>query len=326
MKNFLLVGFLCANLTGYTQIDYHLHDSLLLEAYRTYEKEDHKKAIALYQRAFRINGAGRPVDYLIAANSAAFLESEDISKKLLVEAITKKKTEPGTIQSFSDNALYQKCAENVLADYDKLLNTYYTSIQNMALYQRIQALVQRDQFARKIGNYYLGISEKDQEQAFDAYLEAQQRKDTLAMAKNKAILWPQKSEALNDMELGVIRNTDSLNIVALIDIVTQFGWQDEAHILLWHQRGNYGQKDWVWDFFIPFINNEIKDGRVEPSFWAMFEDFKSIQENGSTIYGYHPGKVNAKEVNAKRSSIGLPQLTKAEIEERNQNPYGGRRF
>ena len=326
MNKLFLLGFLFANIIGYSQINFQVHDSLLLEAYRTYEKADYQKAIELYDRAFRLNGAGRSIDYLIAANSAAFLDREGQCQNLLSESITKEKTDLETILSFSENSTYQKCAANIEANYRELLNTYYMSLENPALYEQIQDLVRRDQFSRKIGDYYLGISEEAQEAAFGAYLNAQDKKDTVAMAKNKAILWPVKSEELNEIELTVMSHTDSLNIAELITIVTHHGWQPEAHILLWHQRGTYGEPNWVWDFFVPFMNKEIEAGTVEPSFWAMFEDFKSIQENGTTIYGYHPGKVNPQEVNAQRSSIGLPQLTVAEIEERNRNPYGGRMF
>ena len=123
-----------------------------------------------------------------------------------------------------------------------------------------------------------------------------------------------------------MKQTDSLNIRELMDITTSSGWQEEAWLLLWHQRGTYGKNNWVWNYFKPLINKEIEQGKLPKSFWAMFEDFKASLKTGVSVYGYRPGKVDEKNVNANRKKIGLPMLTKEEITERNNNPYGGRVF
>jgi len=82
----------------------------------------------------------------------------------------------------------------------------------------------------------------------------------------------------------------------------------------------------VWNYFKPMIDQEIAEGKVAPFYWAIFEDITSIYKTGKSIYGYHPGQVDAISVNESRQSIGLPLLTQDEINERNNNPYGGRTF
>jgi len=326
LKNLCLISLLFFQLICLSQINYALHDSLLLEGYRSYKTKSYQDAISLYKQAFLLNGAHSSFDYLQAANSAAMINDADLCEKWLSQSIQYKKTEFKTIESFSENPIFQKCTQDIKAEYQDLVNLYYRSIDNLGVYNAIQDLIKRDQFTRKISNYYMGVSEKAQEKAFDEYFDAQQINDTIAMAKNKAILWPKVDKKIKSLELTVMKNVDSLNMLDLMEITSIHGWQEGAHILLWHQRGTYGDSNWIWDYFIPLINNGIEKGRVSPSFWAIFEDFKSIQEKGISLYGYHPGKVNPQEVNKNRKLIGLPKLTDTEIEYRNNNPYGGRMF
>lgn len=187
-------------------------------------------------------------------------------------------------------------------------------------------MVNRDQFSRKLSDFHLGITDEEKEIAYEGYMKSQKKEDSLARKKYKAILFPKVNENYTAYQNQITRFTDSLNIREFMKITKEFGYQKEGWLLLWHQRGTYGEDNWVWEYFKPLIDTEIKEGKITPSFWAMFEDLTSIRKTGESIYGYHPGEVDPLKVNKKRREIGLPILTKEEINNRNNNPYGGSTF
>lgn len=60
---------------------------------------------------------------------------------------------------------------------------------------------------------------------------------------------------------------DSIIISQLIDLTKQYGWNEKAATILWHQRGTYGKSDFVWNYFVPFINGLIKKDEVKKDFF-----------------------------------------------------------
>jgi hypothetical protein len=320
----LLATLICSLCTA--QVDYLKHNQLLLSAHRSKELKDYKNALNFYEEAFKLNGGISISEYLNAAECAAELNKSETCARWIEASITDQKSSKKSIVSFSANELYQDQAAKVLLNYDQLITEYYDKIENLAVYFKIQGLLNRDQFSRELGQYHSGISEKDQEKAFDGFLEAQHKKDSLAMRKYQAILWPKVSKEHKAYQDQVVMYTDSLNIRELMEITEIHGWQEQAHLLLWHQRGGFGTNNWVWSYFKPLIDKEIQAGKLPPSYWAAYEDIKAIYKTGLSIYGYHPGSVDPKTVNENRKQIGLPLLTKAEIEHRNENPHGGRMF
>lgn len=326
MKKLILLNVLFSTLLGDVQIDFAKHDALLLSAYRAKEVYQYEKALSFYEEAFTISDDNSIGEYLNAAIVAAKTNNRKSCKKWVQEAIVKKKASRKSILKFSKEELYLTTAQDVLKNYQSLLEKYYQSIENPSAYFQIQELINRDQFSRKLNSYHLQLTEEAQEKAYEKFIEAQEKKDTAAIKKYQTILFPTIKKELKDYQRKVMRHTDSLNIVKLIEITKEYGWQSQAHLLLWHQRGDYGEKNWVWNYFKPAIDAEIKAGKISPSFWAIFEDFKSIRKTGKSIYGYHPGKVDSAKVNENRKKIGLPLLTNQEINYRNNNPYGGRYF
>ncbi len=324
-KSIISICLLSVTVCG-AQINFAKHADLLLNAHRAKELNDTKKSLSLYEEAFILHSDNAIVDYLNAANCAAQLNNEISCKKWIIEAIVKQKVEKKSILKFSENETYQWCVAEILSKYSMYLSKHYEALENPVAYFKIQKLIDRDQFSRKIDDYHLGISETDKDIAFEGFIKSQAPKDSIARKKYQAILFPKISKEHRAYQLKLMRYTDSLNIVSLMDITREHGWQKEAWLLLWHQRGSYGKKSWIWNYFKPLIDNEIKQGKVSSSFWAEFEDFKSINETGTSVYGYHPGKVDIITVNEKRKSIGLPLLTDAEIANRNNNPYGGRKY
>ena len=326
MKNLIILILLFTGLSAIAQIDFTKHQELLLNAHRAKSNNELEKALHLYEEAFHIHDDNTIAEYINAALVAAKLNNEKSCLKWIEQAIVVQKAEQKFIREFSTLELYQKSANSVLLRYDDLLKQHYQRIENYAIYSQVQALVNRDQFTRKLQEYHLQISEEEQQEAYEGFIKSQAAKDSVARKKYQAILWPKVDEKIQDHQWRVMRYTDSLNIVKLMEITKKHGWQSQADILLWHQRGSYVQENWVWNYFKPLIDQEIKLGRIAPFFWAKYEDISSIRKTGKSIYGYHPGRVDPKTVNIKRKEIGLPLLTEDEIAHRNKNPRGGRVF
>lgn len=112
--------------------------------------------------------------------------------------------------------------------------------------------------------------------------------------------------------------TDSVLREKCLELVKKFGWFNEMALIMWHNRDSYKKDNAFWNFMIPFVDNQIKLGNLPHSFFAMYEDNKSLEESGYTIYGTLPSKVNAETVNLKRAEIFLPALPNEVIENYNK--------
>ncbi len=112
---------------------------------------------------------------------------------------------------------------------------------------------------------------------------------------------------------GDLEAVDLVNSTRLIEINKQYGWQDRAWLILWHQRIGFESEDYFWSYFRPYINEQISAGTIRKDFWARFEDNKSI-ENGKQIYGLYWGQFDdfpvedVKNIDSIRSLVGLPPL------------------
>lgn len=118
----------------------------------------------------------------------------------------------------------------------------------------------------------------------------------------------------NGMEPKEMIKIDSLNINRLIEITKKYGWQNRGWLILWHQRNTYGQDNYVWNFFKPYIDEQIQKGNIKKSFWTIFEEERSIIKNKEQIYGlYHnqfdqfPVK-DIENIDKRRIENGLPPL------------------
>ena len=112
-----------------------------------------------------------------------------------------------------------------------------------------------------------------------------------------------------------MRKVDSLNIKRLIEINKEYGWFDKQWLLLWHHRGIHRDDNYVWNYFRPLIKEKIEKGELRKSYWARFDDEKSMLDgNGFQIYetywnNYDQFPIeNINKVDSLRSSVGLPPL------------------
>lgn len=163
------------------------------------------------------------------------------------------------------------------------------------------------------------LQEKDQVFRYVPYIQDDFSDEELMKFKQ---LYPH-FDKINEKEIdkGFILQ-DFRNISDLIEYAKKFGYQKGMWLLLWHQRGNYGENNFIWDFFKPFINEEIKKGNVPSHFWCVFDDFLSFKNTGEQIYGeYEFGKINKAIVNTKRKEVNLPPLTDEQIDAINNRVY-----
>ena len=172
-------------------------------------------------------------------------------------------------------------------------------------------------------NYFLNFKEFDRFRHLDLFREIERNSDSHIAEFYKNLKHPNiyreiDSMLVKDQEIrtsGVtsqeFNSVDSLNINRLIEITQEYGWQDKGWLILWHQRGTYKEDNYVWNFFLPHINKEIKAGTVRKRFWAIFEDEKLILKEKKQIFGEYYGQfpiIDIENVDARRDSLGLPPL------------------
>lgn len=119
---------------------------------------------------------------------------------------------------------------------------------------------------------------------------------------------------LANKEWSEIAKVDSVNIARLIEITKQYGWIDKAWIILWHQRGTYGENNEVWNYFKPFFDKEMAEGRRRKDFWVMFDEEKSIINSKTQNYGGYLSQFEQFPINdidnidKRRAEKGMPPL------------------
>ncbi len=119
---------------------------------------------------------------------------------------------------------------------------------------------------------------------------------------------------LGNKEWSEIAKVDSANIARLIEITNQYGWIDKAGMILWHQRGTYGENNEVWNYFKPFFDKEMAEGRLRKDFWVMYDEEKSIINSKTQNYGGYLSQFEQFPINdidnidKRRAEKGMPPL------------------
>jgi tetratricopeptide (TPR) repeat protein len=268
---------------SYGQTKYDNHDGLISEANNLRKDGNCEQAIVKYQNALEI---------LIPNSSTAFFNLAECALnlndlKLADEWIRKGVSVGGAQKSYLES--YQGFAEiqdqefykKIVSDYNQLRQKYFSSIENIDLYLEVEELTSRDQFVRKTGMYLDGYSEVDYQNAGDAFFKAQRENDTVKAKELKKIVFHKTKDKYNETTTELMQRVDSLNVARLIEITEKHGWQERAWIILWHQRGTYGEDNYVWNYFKPLIDKEIKDGKLSRNFWSAFDQHKEIMESGN---------------------------------------------
>lgn len=326
MNKLLLIATMLITSNVWSQTSFEKFDLLNLQGYRAQEKGNYKEALHYYSQAFQHKGLAETPDYLNAAKCAVKLEEIDKAWHYIKDAISLSGIKQNSLINYEEFKGVEPLQRLIEEQYDSLYKIYYQNLPNLNVYLQVEALTARDQIIRKLEDYYLGITEAMKQEAVNLYIKARKKNDTVAMKKHKGMLFPNIEDEFKKYNMKMMNTVDSLNIRELMDITREHGWQKNAWFILWHQRGSYGEDTPVWTFFKSALDKEIATGKLPKSFWAPFEDHKSRSTSGRTKYGYALGKVDSTTVNTNRKSIGLPELTAEEIEQRNQNPWSGRMY
>lgn len=113
---------------------------------------------------------------------------------------------------------------------------------------------------------------------------------------------------------GDMNGVDTPNIIRLIEITKNYGWQNRSWLILWHQRLSYGSNDYVWSFFKPYIDEQILLGKMRKDFWARFEEFRSFETTGKQIYGFWWSQfdeipvADIENLDKRRKEMGIPPM------------------
>ena len=275
MKN-LLVFILILPMTGLSQTMNDNYSRLISEAYQFKGNQNYKEAIKKFKSAFKILIPNSSTPLFELAECGLMLGNEKLADKWIRKGISLGGGQMDYLKKFEgfgeiqNKLFYQK----IILDYNSLRQKYFSTMENIDVYLELNELVARDQFVRKIDDYINDITDKDKELAMQSLRKASIEKDTIAVRRYEQILFPKPDEEFEILQIRLMRKIDSLNIERLIEITSVYGWQERAWVILWHQRGNHDEDNYIWDYFRPLINKEIEDGKINRSFWWPFNEYK----------------------------------------------------
>lgn len=118
----------------------------------------------------------------------------------------------------------------------------------------------------------------------------------------------------NNVSIKEFREVDSININRIIEITKEYEWHPKMWLILWHHRSTFDEDNYIWNYFRPYINQQINNGTIKKSFWARYIDNKSMHEKGEQIYGLYYGQTDKwpiesiENLDLRRSEMSLPPL------------------
>jgi hypothetical protein len=290
MKQTLLLLVIISSFS-YGQTKYDEHDGLISEANNLRKDGNCEQAIEKYKNAMEILIPNSSTPFFNLAECALKLDDLTLADEWIRKGVSVGGAPKSYLESYKgftdiqDKKFYKK----IMSDYNQLRQKYFSSIDDIDLYLEIEELTSRDQFVRKTGMYLDGYSEVDYQNAGDAFFKAQRENDTVKAKELKKIVFHETKDEYKKTTSELMKRVDSLNVARLMEITKKHGWQERAWIILWHQRGTYGEDNYVWNYFKPVIDKEIEEGKLSKDFWGSFEmhkelmkqmekgDFKSIQ-------------------------------------------------
>lgn len=267
-------------LFGYGQTNYDKHDSLISEANAMRKIGNCEQAIEKYKNALNILIPNSSTPFFNLAECALKLNDLTLADEWIRKGVSVGGAPKSYLKSYKgfidiqDKEFYKQ----IISDYNKLRQKYFSSIDDIDLYLEIEELTSRDQFVRKTGMYLDGYSEVDYQNAGDAFFKAQRENDTVKANELKKIVFHKTDEKYKETTSELMKRVDSLNVARLMEITEKHGWQERAWIILWHQRGTYGEDNYVWNYFKPLIDKEIEEGKLSRDFWSSFEMHKEMME------------------------------------------------
>lgn len=268
-------------LKNYAQTKYDIFDKLIFEADSLNKHENYKLALKKYSQALKILTPNSSTPFFDAAFSSIKLNNKKNAKKWIINGIEKGGAKLEYLKNYEGFAGIQteKYYLEIIKNYNKYRQNYFLKLKNIDIYLEIEELVNKDQFSRKLEQYFTNISEYEYSIANEKLIEANNKNDSLSIEKYKNIVFPNTDNKRLIIYNQIMSNIDELNIKRLIEITKEYGWQERAWVILWHQRVSYAEDNYVWNYFRPLINKEIEEGKLSRSFWEPFDNFKKEIED-----------------------------------------------
>ena len=275
MKKTLLLLLIISSFS-YGQTKYDTHDGLISEANNLRKDGNCEKAIAKYQNALEILIPNSSTPFFNLAECALKLENEKLADEWIRKGIAEGGAQMEYLRKYEGFIEIQneEFYQTIIKDYNSLRQKYFSSLNNIDIYLEIEELTARDQFARKVDDYISDRTKIDMDAAFKGFADAQKNNDTIAKKKYQNLIFPKPNKENEKLQQKLMRKIDSLNIDRLMEITKEYGWQERAWLILWHQRGNHDEDNYVWNYFRPLINKEIEEGKISRSFWQPFDQEK----------------------------------------------------
>jgi hypothetical protein len=274
----LLVSSIC-----FGQTKYDKHDELISEANSYKAESNFETGIEKYKEALEILIPSSSTPFFDLASCALQLENEILADEWIRKGVSQGGAQMSYLRKYKgfENIQKKSFYIDILSDYNSLRQDYFSTLENIDIYLEIEELTARDQFVRKIDDYISGRTEEDIEKAMQGLQDAGKNNDTAAIKKYQALLFPKPIEEYKKLQSELMQKIDSLNVDRLMEITKEYGWQERAWIILWHQRGTHDEDNYVWNYFRPMINKEIEEGKISRTFWSAFEQFKQMMKTGN---------------------------------------------
>ncbi len=279
MKQTFLFLFIISSLS-YGQTKYDKYDKLISEANNHRKDGNCEQAILKYKNALEILIPNSSTPFFNLAECALILNDLPLADEWIRKGISVGGAQKSYLKNYKGFTEIQEkdFYKNIVSDYNKLRQDYFSTIDDIDLYLKIEELTARDQFVRKTGIYLDGYSEVDFQNAGIEYQKAMKLNNIAKATELKKILFHKIKEEHKATTSKLMRKVDSLNLARLMEITKKHGWQERAWIILWHQRETYGEDNYVWNYFKPLINKEINDGKLSRDFWSSFEVYKEMKK------------------------------------------------
>jgi tetratricopeptide (TPR) repeat protein len=292
---------------SYGQTKYDKHDRLISEANNLRKDGNYEQAIVKYQNALEILIPNSSTPFFNLAECALKLDNLTLTDEWIRKGVSVGGAPKSYLENYKvftdikNHEFYKK----IVLDYNQLRQKYFSSIDDIDLYLEIEELTSRDQFVRKTGMYLDGYSEIDYQNAGDAFFKAKRENDTVKAKELEKIVFHKTKDKYKETTSKLMQKVDSLNIARLMEISKKHGWQERAWVILWHQRGTYGEDNYIWNYFKSLIDKEISEGKLSRNFWNPFDKHKEMMEqmksgNFNTI---QVGKKSKKEIKIKEEKI-----------------------
>lgn len=274
----LLVSSIC-----FGQTKYDKHDELISEANSYKAESNFETGIEKYKEALEILIPSSSTPFFDLASCALQLENEILADEWIRKGVSQGGAQMSYLRKYKgfENIQKKSFYIDILSDYNSLRQDYFSTLENIDIYLEIEELTARDQFVRKIDDYISGRTEEDIEKAMQGLQDAGKNNDTATIKKYQALLFPKPIEEYKKLQSELMQKIDSLNVDRLMEITKEYGWQERAWIILWHQRGTHDEDNYVWNYFRPMINKEIEEGKISRTFWSAFEQFKQMMKTGN---------------------------------------------